>query len=110
MTVAFNRERKTALRNTAFGFALDILRNESVVETVRMPPQPVVWPSNGKAGTGGNVRTKIPSIREWNQQDSQDRWTVRVRGDAEMALRDWNRDKYWAGEFTLPLDQVLRRE
>lgn len=35
-------------------------------------------------------------------------WTIRIRGDGEMALRDFTATKYWAGEFTLPLKDVLK--
>ncbi|MGH7132095.1 MAG: hypothetical protein ACREJO_09140 [Phycisphaerales bacterium] len=36
------------------------------------------------------------------------RYTVRVRGDGEMALRDFDGSKYWAGEFTMPLSELIR--
>lgn len=40
--------------------------------------------------------------------DTVQRWSLRIRGDGEMALTDWDRDKYWAGEFTIPLEQTLK--
>jgi len=36
------------------------------------------------------------------------RWHLRVRGDGEAALTEWDRDKYWAGEFTIPLEETLK--
>ncbi len=38
-----------------------------------------------------------------------DGWSVVIRGNPEMALRDWDRPCYWAGEFTVPLAEVLQR-
>ncbi len=35
-------------------------------------------------------------------------WTVVVSGDGEMALRRFDREKYWAGSITVPKSQVLR--
>ena len=40
-------------------------------------------------------------------QDELRHWQIRVRGDGEMALTDWAYDKYWAGEFTVPLEDII---
>jgi hypothetical protein len=33
-------------------------------------------------------------------------WILRIRGDAEVALRDFEHDSYWNGDVTLPLSEV----
>ncbi|MGD9689098.1 MAG: hypothetical protein AB7K52_00905 [Phycisphaerales bacterium] len=35
-------------------------------------------------------------------------WTVRIRGDGELSLRDFAAERYWAGEFVLPLSDVKK--
>jgi hypothetical protein len=37
------------------------------------------------------------------------RWSVRIRGVAAEALRDFRRERYWAGEYTAPLTEFLAR-
>ncbi|MCZ6734812.1 MAG: hypothetical protein O7C65_03370, partial [Planctomycetota bacterium] len=34
---------------------------------------------------------------------SQENWTARLRGDAEVALRVIGVDKYWSGQVTIPI-------
>jgi hypothetical protein len=64
------------------------------------------------AGSIGGVTLPVPlhghleTLRNADPNDPN--WTVRVRGDGEMALRDFSATKYWAGEFTLPLKDVLK--
>jgi hypothetical protein len=56
------------------------------------------------------VRINPPSPG-WDEEDASDlaRWTVTVRGSAEVALRDLTRDRYWRGEWTVPVDQFMGR-
>jgi hypothetical protein len=37
-------------------------------------------------------------------------WMIRVRGDGARAIHDVRYDSYWAGEFTIPFDEALRRQ
>jgi hypothetical protein len=34
------------------------------------------------------------------------RWTLRVRGTSEEALKRWDADHYWAGEIVVPVDEL----
>jgi hypothetical protein len=45
----------------------------------------------------------------WNEDDDADmaRWTVTVRGNAAVAMRDLTRNKYWDGEWTVPLTEFM---
>jgi hypothetical protein len=36
-------------------------------------------------------------------------WTCRIAGDGEMALRDLGRERYWSGEYSVPLADVVAR-
>lgn len=45
----------------------------------------------------------------WIETDpeSMARWTVRIRGDANVALRDAKRRRFWGGEYTAPLKDFI---
>ena len=46
---------------------------------------------------------------KWVPQTVNDHsWTVTVRGDPELALRDFEAKQYWAGSFTASLKTLLR--
>ena len=51
---------------------------------------------------GGNLGwgPEIPGIH---------RYTVRVRGDPDSAVADVTRPRCWAGQFTIPLADAIRR-
>ena len=45
-------------------------------------------------------------VRQVYHNDA-DRWTVRIRGDGELALQDFDATSYWAGDITFPLRQSV---
>ena len=46
-------------------------------------------------------------MRGWWASAGADGWTVRIRGNPDLALRDWDHNSYWAGEFTVPFADVV---
>lgn len=68
-------------------------------------------------GTSPRERESLDEIRTlafdrdtgtW-KRDVLDRLTVRVRGDIGLALRDFDATRYWAGEFEMPVKDLLNR-
>ncbi len=98
------RSRAPILDDVAVGIVVELKRDAEVMKewvlVMRNSPygEPVDW-----------IRFKRPTPG-WNDQDAaeMDRWTVRVRGDVEAALNDLKRPRYWAGEYTVPLTDLLR--
>lgn len=98
------RSRAPILGDVAVGIVVELKRDTEVVKewvlVMRDSPygEPVDW-----------IRFKRPTPG-WNDQDAaeMDRWTVRVRGDVEAALTDLRRTRYWAGDYTVPLTDLLR--
>lgn len=45
--------------------------------------------------------------RQWNPDETPGA-IVHVRGNPEMALRDWDRNKCWVGEFSVPLQDLIK--
>jgi hypothetical protein len=34
-------------------------------------------------------------------------WSVHLRGTPRLGLVAWDKDSYWAGELTIPLDEIM---
>lgn len=96
-----------SLQDVTFGFAAEFLDGTSVIAKARW------WQRASLAQpTVSGVPVLIEGVGEALQaallRPDDPRYTVRVRGDGEMALRDFEGTKYWAGEFTAPLSELLR--
>ena len=96
-----------ALDEIAFGLSVDLARDDSTVHIARVPPSTEAryWPKS--VSMSGDDWIGVVDQGLMDDPEELSRWTLRIRGDGEMALRDWDRDKYWAGEFTVPLSDVL---
>jgi len=94
------------LNAVALGLGVDVLHDGKVAGTRRFRRQDF-WPRGDPRQV--NATIDLPGVDEEALfgPDAADHWSLRVRGDGEMALTDWDRDQYWAGEFTLPLSEVL---
>lgn len=84
------------------GAALDctVLHDGRVIDARRMEPSfpghrvlPLPFLSRALAGVDGSLAG----------------WTLRVRGTPKRVLEDWRATQYWAGEFEVPLADLLRR-
>ena len=109
ISIRLDRTVAPVLAEIAFGLSLDFLCDGETVENIRVPPDPSsgFWSARTPEPNGSAWFTALdPSLADDPTESS--RWTIRIRGDGEMALRDWDRDKYWAGEFTVPLCAVLK--
>jgi len=63
------------------------------------------WPAGARGVDWEVVYEDEPLLRTATGRDGK--WQMRVRGDAELALRVPGATKYWAGQFTIPM-QVRR--
>jgi hypothetical protein len=108
LTAELDRSMSVELAELAFGFSIDVICEERTVETVRLdvPPPDAVVPR--AIGADRHILHNVP-VWVVAGGDRQGRWTLRVYGDAEMALRDWDKTKYWDGEFTVPLSEIVKR-
>lgn len=105
----FDRELHASLAEIAFGFSVDLIRDGETVGIAAICPASGVpyWGTELVQPDGDGSLTALSEVTLSDPAELS-RWTVRIRGDGEMALRDWDRDKYWAGEFTVPLRDVLK--
>lgn len=94
-----------ATTGIAFGVIIDHMLDGEVVATQR------VWWRGGPNMTG-EYDTKMEWIATKNgvspphpwMARSGENWTMRIKGDAETALRVIDCDRYWKGEVTMPLN------
>ncbi len=98
-----------------FGVTIDVLRDGEVMTSTAG-----WWRSHDYTGRGAySIRGHMHDHRmlrlegNLNALDSlragEQKWTMRVRSNPEMALRDFENDRYWDGEVVLPLiaEEVL---
>jgi len=98
------RDRGGLADGIAIGIVVDLVRDGEIKMTWRARfhdspfGKPVDW-----------MRFNPPEP-DWNESpDELERWRVRVRGDAGQCLTDFSRDKYWAGEYEVPLRSILQQ-
>jgi hypothetical protein len=108
LTLRFDDTGHPILDPVGLGVAVDVLRDGNVVGTQRFRRQDF-WPATASRSAEATIYLHRVADDAFSAPDAADHWTIRVRGDGEMALTDWDRDQYWAGEFTLPLSDVLAK-
>lgn len=98
------RPRIAELENTSLGIVVELRKAGQVVDSTAWShfelEQPSGWIDMGNKSYGGD---------HWNPDGPRDmdQWTVRVRGSADVALADVPRERYWRGEFEVPLAEVF---
>lgn len=109
--IGIDRGKSALLGDMAFGVVIDILRDDLVVETLQ----------GGLIYDGSELFSAPPGFPKWfaparslhgmantlGDPNERKRWKIRVRGDGVASLRDWDRDRYWAGEMSFPMDSVI---
>jgi hypothetical protein len=108
LMLSFDQTANPALSPVALGLAVDVLHDGKLAGTQRFRRQDF-GPPDGRRFADATIY--LPGVDDdaFGAAGAAEHWTLRVRGDGEMALTDWDRDQYWAGEFTLPLSDVLVR-
>lgn len=92
------------LQDLAFGLRIEFRSGSEVIATCRcfFSEEPFGNPATSWVRLEGD----LDQLFDPNAPTGQ--WSVVVSGDGEMALRQFDREKYWAGSFTLPFSKVQR--
>lgn len=108
LTISLRYERSAApeLADVAYGFVVEVLRDDHVVETIDVPVLPGCAAFEDIGSARRLAADSLRFIESWSDEERR-HWSLRVRGDARMALRDWDRGHYWGGEFVVPLEEVI---
>ncbi len=93
------------IRGVTIAVAAEFRRGDEVVARARAWVRAGVTPAGPlPLSIWGDTDTLVAALAHTPIDPA---WTVRFRGDGEMALRDDDGGRYWAGEFTLPLSALL---
>jgi len=93
--------------DTAVAVRIDVLRNGEAGRRLD------IWWKGGRRASDRQYAWEVPT---WNDallgaplQDGE-QWTLRVRGDRNLALRVDGVTRYWAGDVTVPVTVTARSE
>lgn len=90
--IYFDRKSDPTLSGIATGFKADFYEGGVFVESIRLYcVDPLIGTCEGEAH----------SVFERCFSTRLEDWRLRIQTDPELALRDWDRPEYWAGEFTI---------
>lgn len=110
ISISMDRSKHPELDEVALGFLVELLRNGELLESKRVTmgyktkPFALMYSSQPQSELAADAE-----FHHWpTSGDSWNAWSIRIRGDGRAALADWHRDKYWAGEFTVPLVDIAR--
>ncbi|MBN2448137.1 MAG: hypothetical protein JXO22_15515 [Phycisphaerae bacterium] len=118
----FDRKLAPELADVSSAVAIDLVRNDTVLATARGHARCfvaftfVLWCTDKPGHREAHQQPadwllpfRVPPAweREFSDPEAVKHWQIRVRGDGEMALTDWAYDKYWSGEFTVPLEEII---
>lgn len=105
LSVSFDRDLDPKLANLSgpFGLGIEVLRPGHAPERLRRASWSVSyrWGDSVYFGPWGEADELTLAYFADNSD-----WTLRIRGDAEMALRDWDRSEYWDGQIELTPSEV----
>lgn len=92
------------LNDTAVGATVELMNGDVVARRLK------IWWIAGTNGLAGaamrsyGFEVDFENLELLGRANADDGlWNIRVRGDAQIALRAGKAAKYWAGEFTVPL-------
>lgn len=94
------------------GVTAELLRNGEVIASggaLQGTKDIAAWIARERRGLplgmfGGRWRNQAADwIKRFDLTDPRDQWSMRVHGDAQKALGDFDGSTYWEGEFIVPL-------
>ena len=98
--------------DVGLGLVAELLKDGRVVESHDFP----AWVFREHAADCFSARgdymfeALLNQDKELKDPEYMKRWSMRIRGVDRMAWADWSYDKYWDGEFTVPLSRVYRKK
>ena len=103
--------KEPALSRVGVALELELLKTETVVEQLHVSATTnTTWERTPDSPVNGFCSpTKLPG-RNRLVGTELERWQVRVRGDWKDALAIWEADRWWKGEFTVPLSEIMDRQ
>jgi hypothetical protein len=108
LVVRVVRGDEPLLADVALGMEVSFLRDGEVAHTESFA---LMSMRSTFPGTWGYWVRMKDFADSWDESDPADlaRWRVRITGSGDQAIKDLNRESYWAGMLEYPLMQVLRR-
>lgn len=94
-------ERYHAGPGTSFAFTLEFVHDGIVKARAECSPPSYVF------GTLLPVEGDTEALRSAMRSGTAG-WTVRIRGDGFLALRDWTATSFWAGSYEIPFESLVR--
>jgi hypothetical protein len=98
------RSQATELDDIAIGLQIELVHDGEVTQSFSIA---MIDSAVGDPTPIGSLYFR--GAASWHDLSEEElgRWTVRVRGDAQMSLLDFNRDSYWSGNFEQPIGDLL---
>lgn len=114
LTLDPDMARFPVLREVGLSLEVSVLRDGTVMETVRFPASSAerayAWQS-AHGGCDGYFDSKVLSTPPHDVSASElARWTLRVRGTDEGVLALWGCNSRWSGEVVIPLAMAIEQE
>jgi hypothetical protein len=107
LAVYTDRTTTPSLRGIALGVVAELLLDGSVVRTIEF--ERVTRANYDDPPIMRGVET-VPEFSPSALEASDiPRWSIRIRGNRPASLREFDCSRYWNGEFTVPLSEVLTR-
>jgi hypothetical protein len=109
IAMELDRTNATALRGVGLGFRVEVLRDDEVVEALSFHADELWnWSADRSQSNHIELTSLVKRAKELRKQAGLAHWTVRVKGDGRLSLSAWDCDKYWAGEYSVALSNVLK--
>jgi hypothetical protein len=106
VSIHIDRTGVPLLEEIALGCIIEVVHEGEVVEAIRFGRE-----HEGAYGRAGmsymNLATSTAMSARSAEELRSGGWALRVRGDAKASLREFDRERYWAGEFEIPLAEAF---
>lgn len=96
--------------DVGLGFVVDLQKDGRVVESIDFPAWVFSEHASDCYSASGDFMFEalLDQDDELKNPENMKHWSLRVKGVDRMAWTDWSYDRYWDGEFTMPLASVYK--
>jgi hypothetical protein len=107
LSIGIDRRDKPTLNGIGLGFRVELLRDNAVIRAIDIADASMwSWAKDQwQVDPLPELAARFESLADPKEKD---RWRVRVVGDGRLSLSAWDCDRYWAGRFAIPLDELIR--
>lgn len=107
--IGVDRREQPDLKGLGLGIRVEFLRDEKVIQSVSVADASMwAWAKDQWQANQTEVPELAAQYEKFRDEKERARWKVRVVGDGPLSLSAWDCERYWAGEYTLSLDEVVR--